>query len=174
MDEACLEEREGSLNAQPPEFTDVVVEDYAPDDRDGCLAVFQTNLPVFFTPDELGLYQSFLNALPGPYLVVRDPDHGVVACGGYALRESGTVADMCWGMVRRDLHGSGIGKALTRARVARIRGDGSVREITLNTSQHTVGFYKTLGFEVLEVLPDGYAPGLDRCEMRLVLAEGGS
>jgi ribosomal protein S18 acetylase RimI-like enzyme len=172
MDEACLEEREGSMNTQLPEFADVIVEDYASDDRDGCLAVFRTNLPVFFTPDELGLYGSFLDALPGPYLVVRDPDHGIVACGGYALRESGTVADMCWGMVRQDLHGLGIGKALTRARVERIMSNGSVQEITLNTSQHTVGFYKRLGFEVVEVLSDGYAPGLDRCDMRLVLTEG--
>ena len=173
MDEACLEVWERSLHTQPPEFTDAIVEDYAPDDRDACLEVFQTNLPVFFTPEELGLYTSFLNALPGPYLVVRDSNHGVVACGGYALRESGAIADMCWGMVRQDLHGLGIGKALTLARVERIRGDGSVREITLNTSQHTVGFYKRLGFEVVEVLPDGYAPGLDRCDMRLVLQEGG-
>jgi hypothetical protein len=111
----------------------VIVEDYAPDDHDGCLEVFQTNQPLFFTPEELDLFRSFLNALPGPYLVVRDPD---------------------------------------RRRVERITRDGSVREITLNTSQHTLGFYQRLGFEVVEVLKDGYAEGLDRCEMRLVLTEG--
>jgi ribosomal protein S18 acetylase RimI-like enzyme len=166
-------EREQPLKTKPPEFSDVIVEEYAPDDRDGCLEVFRTNLPVFFTPEEAEMYASFLDALPGPYLVVRDPDHRIVACGGYAVQESGTVADMCWGMVQRDLHGLGIGNVLTRARVERIRNDGSVREISLNTSQHTVGFYEKLGFEVVEVLADGYAPGLDRYDMRLVLAEGG-
>lgn len=127
---------------------------------------------MFFTPEELDLFRSFLNALPGPYLVVRDPGRRIVGCGGYAFRESGTVADMCWGMVRQDLHGLGIGKTLTGARIERIKRGGSVREITLNTSQHTLGFYQRLGFEVVEVLTDGYAEGLDRCEMRLVLGEG--
>ena len=134
--------------------------------------MFRTNQPLFFTPEELDLYGSFLSALPGPYLVVRGPDGGIVACGGYALRESGTVADMCWGMVRRDLHGLGIGKTLTQARVERITREEAVREITLNTSQHTLGFYQRLGFETVEILADGYAKGLDRCEMRLVLKAG--
>jgi ribosomal protein S18 acetylase RimI-like enzyme len=173
MEEARPRRAEGPLDTQPADLGDLIVEDYSPDDRGGCLEVLRTNQPLFFTPEELDLFRSFLSALPGPYLVVRDPARRIVACGGYALRESGTVADMCWGMVRRDLQGLGIGKTLTRARIERIMRHVSVREITLNTSQHTLGFYQRLGFETLGILTDGYAKGLDRCEMRLVLTGGG-
>jgi hypothetical protein len=31
--------------------------------------------------------------------------------------------------------------------------------------QHTVGFYERLGFRTVRIDPEGYGPGLDRCEM---------
>lgn len=41
--------------------------------------------------------------------------------------------------------------------------------VELDTSQHTRGFYERVGFRVERVVPDGYAPGLDRCDMCLAL-----
>jgi ribosomal protein S18 acetylase RimI-like enzyme len=72
-------------------------------------------------------------------------------------------------MVRRELHGQGLGRALVEIRIERIRADPNVETVLLNTCQHTVGFYERLGFRTLDVTIDGYAPGLDRCEMSLSL-----
>lgn len=136
-------------------------------DTDACLAVFDSNVPDYFTREERELFTAFLLDLPGPYLVL-EMDHGTIgACGGYAFRDDGRVADMCWGMVRRDLHGRQLGRALTESRIEAAEREATVREIALNTSQHTRGFYERLGFRVIEVIGDGYAPGLDRCEMRM-------
>jgi ribosomal protein S18 acetylase RimI-like enzyme len=145
----------------------VTSRDYARNDYEACLEVFDTNVPRFFRPEERVEYAAFLKALPGPYVVLLDGSDRVIACGGYAIREENASADLCWGMVREELHGRGLGKALARLRIARVLKDFEVREIVLNTSQHTVGFYEGLGFQATTVQADGYAPGLDRCEMQL-------
>lgn len=133
------------------------------------MEVFDTNVPDFFLAEERQEYASFLEALPGPYFVLVDDSLGVIGCGGYALKPSTGTADLCWGMVRKELHGRGVGRMLTRLRLNGLAKEPEVREIALNTSQHTEAFYKGLGFRTIEIQADGYGPGLDRCEMRLYL-----
>jgi len=139
-------------------------------DRDACLRIFDSNVPEYFDLSEREEFATFLDALPGPYHVLEAPGEGVVACGGHALRPGEPIADLCWGMVRSDLHGRGLGRALTEARMAAAGRSASVRTIALNTSQRTTGFYERFGFEIIEVVRDGYRPGLDRCEMRMALS----
>ena len=141
---------------------------WRPADRAACLDVFEGNVPGWFRRHERKEFAAFLDALPGPYLVVEATGGPVVACGGWARRQGTATADLCWGMVARPLHGEGLGRLLVEERLRRIRRDGTILEVALNTSQHTVGFYELFGFVVQRVEPDGYAPGLDRCEMRLL------
>lgn len=142
--------------------------DYSPRDREACLAVFDSNVPNFFVPRERAEFAAFLDDLPGPYFVFENED-GVVAAGGYAVNPASATADLCWDMVRGDLHGSGFGRRLVRARLERIRHEGSIRTVTLCTSQHTRGFYERLGFVTSKFEPDGFFPGLDRYDMSLDL-----
>lgn len=142
--------------------------EYEPSDRDACMAVFDTNVPKYFVDAERDEFRRFLSELPGPYLLLED-DRGVVACGGYAFVPEEHRADLCWGMVRQELHNNGIGRQLTEARLQRAIADPRVRVIACNTSQLTTGFYEQLGFVMIERIPDGYSPGLDRCEMRLII-----
>lgn len=149
------------------------VREYTPQDRGPCLAVFDSNVPEYFRDFERESFAAFLDDLPGPYLVIEDDDGAIVGCGGYAVVPETRAADLCWGMVRRSLHGTGLGRLLTDARLDRIRRDPAAEAVALNTSQHTRGFYERRGFVTEKVTPDGFAPGLDRCDMRLVLARGG-
>lgn len=71
-------------------------------------------------------------------------------------------------MVDRARQGQGLGRILTETRLDRQRALAGVASVVIETSQHTQGFYKGLGFAVTKVTPDGFGPGLDRCEMRLV------
>ena len=143
--------------------------DFAAGDTEACLAVFDSNVPEYFHEGERAEFLAFLEALPGPYLVLVDDLGDVVGCGGYARAESPGRADLCWGMVRNDAHRKGMGRALTKARLNRILADPDVREVALNTSQHTTGFYERLGFRTVSVVRDGCGPGLDRCEMRMTV-----
>lgn len=140
---------------------------YVLSDRPSCFDVFDSNVPQYFTESERNEFATFLDSLPGPYLVVEDALGAVVACGGHARADDPGRADLCWGMVRGDLHGRGIGSLLTRARVRAALEDPAVQVIALNTSQHTLDFYRSMGFSLESAETDGYGPGLDRCEMRL-------
>lgn len=130
--------------------------------------MFDSNVPGYFVPEERAGLADFLEALPGPYLVLVDADGRIVACGGYAWVPAEGRADLCWGMVRQELHRTGLGRALTEHRLRAAAADPAVRVIALNTSQHTAGFYERFGFRTVEVVRDGYAAGLHRHEMRLV------
>jgi ribosomal protein S18 acetylase RimI-like enzyme len=145
----------------------VTVRDFSTQDADSCLSVFDSNIPKFFVPAEREEFREFLAALPGPYLVI-EAEARIVACGGWAGSGCEEAA-LCWGMVEGSLHRQGIGRLLTEARLKGIRQSGTISRVLLNTSQHTTAFYERFGFVVVSVVPDGYAPGLDRCEMALDL-----
>ncbi|NNF38715.1 MAG: GNAT family N-acetyltransferase, partial [Gemmatimonadetes bacterium] len=125
---------------------------FTPSDLEACLALFDSNVPDYFQLGERSEFRTFLDDLPGPYVVLRDGDGEVVACGGWAVSENG-VADLCWGMVRGDLHGRGWGRRLTLARLRGIEATPGVRVVELRTSQHTDGFYRTFGFRTVETRP---------------------
>ena len=143
-----------------------IVRPYEPRDRDACLALFDSNTPTFFDETERADFADFLGRRDMPYQVI-ERDGRVVACGGHAVEADGTTAALCWGMVDQALHGVGLGRQLTVARIAAARAAPGVTAMRLDTSQHTEGFYQRFGFVTQAVTPDGFAPGLDRYEMRL-------
>lgn len=152
---------------------DITFRPFAADDFDACLAMFYSNVPTFFAPEERADFCQFLESLnteDRPYLVlVRNGS--VVACGGLALEPEKQRASLAWGMVDRAFHGQGLGTGLTLARLELARAIPGIAELIMDTSQHTHGFYEKFGFTVSKVTPDGFAPGLDRWDMALRLAE---
>lgn len=148
---------------------------YRASDRPACIDLFGTNVPRFFHEDERQDFARFLDTEARHYLVVLEGDH-ILGCGGFGLGDEGRTASLCWGMVRSDRQGQGIGAQLLLARLEAIA-TTSATHVRLATSQHTAGFYQRYGFVVRSIQPDGFAPGLDAVEMRLSLpsksAEGG-
>lgn len=146
---------------------------YRPDDRAACLRAFDSNVPKFFDVAERADFEDYLDSLPershGRYFVAVDAAGAVQGSAGYALNERGDSADFCWAMVRREQHRSGYGRVLLEARLAAIRAEGGVRDVRLSTSQHAAGFYQRFGFVTVRLVPGGFAPGIDRCDMQLPL-----
>jgi len=140
---------------------------YSGDDRDACLSILAGNTPEFFVANDRDDVARFLDNLPGPYFVAEEQGV-IVACGGWAMDEEQTAA-LTWGMVRRDLHRQGIGSRLLRYRIEAIRQDGRARIVRLRTVQLVQGFFAAEGFQVVDVIPNGYGPGFDRVTMRLQL-----
>lgn len=152
------------------------VRDYQDRDRDACLALFDGNTPRFFDTWERARFAAWLDASVHPYVVIeRVTDGGarIVACGGHAIEPDGVTACLCWGMVAQDLHGQGLGQALTQARLDAIAAMPQLTSVTMNTSQHTQGFYARFGFAAVKVTPDGIGPGLDQWDMVLPLPAQG-
>jgi hypothetical protein len=145
----------------------VQLEPYRPEHRGECLTLFDSNVPRFFRAEERGEFEAFLDAPPGPYLVGL-ADGGVIAAGGYAEDRRGAgVWLLCWGMVAAPLHQQGFGRTLLDARLRALSEKAGFREVRVNTSQHTSGFFGRFGFVVTEIESDGFGPGLHRYAMSL-------
>lgn len=141
---------------------------YQPADLEACLRLFDGNTPHFFDPSERELFIGYLGRSTAPFFVI-ERNGAIVACGGYAIEPDGATASLTWGMVERTLHGQGIGQQLTAKRLDAIRTLAQLRQVQINTSQHTQRFYARFGFETIKVTPDGYGPGIDRWDMLLPL-----
>lgn len=138
-------------------------------DFDACLALFDSNVPTYFSELERQDFIDFLLDLPGPYLVVESSDNEIVACGGFAFVQESHSADLCWGMVKQAHHKQGLGLALLNARLNRIKQHPATTHVNLNTCQKTQEFYQRVGFVTHNTIQDGFAPGLHRYDMTLSL-----
>jgi GNAT superfamily N-acetyltransferase len=132
-----------------------------------CLGIFRSNTPLYFAETELESFMHYLKA-PETYFVVTDEDQ-VIACGGVSVR--GEQAALVWGMVARSRQRQGVGAFLLQARLAYIaKHHPTVRQITLQTTQHAQGFYEKFGFVTQTVTWNAYAPQLHRYDMALTVA----
>jgi N-acetylglutamate synthase-like GNAT family acetyltransferase len=131
-----------------------------------CLAIFDSNTPLYFTQEERVEFEAYLNqpARQQDYFVVLDGSR-VVGCGGFALEP--TQARLCWGMVLRSCHKQGIGRRLLEYRLRQISLMNPKPVIGIDTSQHTSDFFKHFGFEVSETIENGYGQGLHKVMMQL-------
>jgi len=147
-----------------------IIRAYTEADQKGCLEVFDSNLPKYFSIEERQDFATFLKQPSCVYLVMEQSGE-VVGCGGYYVNRENREAGLCWGLVHRRFHGTGLGKRLALERLERILRQPEVGFIRLDTSQHTFGFFEKLGFVTENITPNGYWDGLDRYDMRLRLDE---
>ena len=142
---------------------------YRPSDLDAVIAIFRSNIPKYFGPEEEPGLREFLAAMRSDEYYVIEIDDEIVGAGGIALNDDDTVS-LCWGMVREDRLGTGLGRKLTEFRIAASREKFGDRAMVTSTSQHTEGFYEMFGFRTVEHTPDGFGPGIDTCKMRLYIS----
>jgi GNAT superfamily N-acetyltransferase len=148
---------------------------YEEQDRDACLAAFDSNVPLFFSVHEREMFVSFLDRLPGRYAVVCDDSGAVVGCGGLAptpTNEDPSIANFTWGMVHAAEHGKGYGRALVEGRLAWLSEMPEIGRVRMDTSHKTEKFYEKMGFHTLRRIPGFYREGLDRCDMEMVVQHG--
>lgn len=143
---------------------------YTADDRAACLALFDSNVPKSFAPEERADFIELLDDLGGPYLLIEDADGALLACGGFERdRKDASVAALCWGMVRQDRHGQRLGERLLRERLDLIATDPAFRTVAIETTPMSRGFFERFGFVATKVVPDGFVAGYDLVEMKLRL-----
>jgi predicted GNAT family N-acyltransferase len=143
---------------------------YTPDDFDACCGIFLSNVPPFFTREELPGYQDYLRGnAAGHYWCLRAAPGGpALACGGI-WRPSNDEGRLCFGLVRADWHRQGLGTLLLAYRLQKLLEEPGLKSITLDTSQHTAEFFARFGFTVQNSIDDHYAPGLHRRDMTLLV-----
>ena len=141
------------------------VRPYTANDLAACLRLFDSNRPQYFTADERGQFEAFLEPGLGSYYVLEN-EGDLLGCGGFTAGQEAGLVSLTWGIVRHDLHGSGLGKFLLFYRLREIGKLAGITMVRLETAPQTAGFFeKAGGFRVMKHEPDGYGPGLDRVTM---------
>lgn len=145
-----------------------VLRNYTPADRSACLAVFDSNVPRYFSARERPEFAAFIDSAACPYFVIES-DGRIAGCGGYGVRSPHEPADLCWGMIAAEQQGHRLGELLLLGRLKEIAEDASIEAVRLVTSHLTDGFFGKYGFRELGRKPEGIAEGLDEVSMRLDL-----
>jgi tetratricopeptide (TPR) repeat protein len=163
-----LEHRVEPLPPQGPNGR-TIVRDYTRNDRAACLALFDCNVPPFYSPTDRPEYERYLDNMPGPYVVIED-EGVVVACGGFARSsDEANGVSLTWGMVARDRQKSGFGQLLLLERLRRIARSDREPLVVNNTNQRAAGFFERFGFKTVKIVKDYTAPGFDLHKMHMPL-----
>ncbi len=154
----------------------MTIRPYQSTDFDACIALFKSNMPQFFLPEELPDYtrqlEKYKDGMPykgestEAYFIVEE-DGAMVACGGVYMEMHNNLAGMVWGMVDNGLHRKGIGRQFLLYRIDYIREHCPACKIRLDTTQHSRPFFEKYGFEVVKYTENGYGEGMHRYDMVL-------
>ncbi len=149
----------------------VATRPYAEADRAAVLAIFESNLPEYFSLSDHDWLEKTLDEPDGPSFLVT-LNGTPAAFGGYELWDDYNKALLFWGMVARDYHGAGLGKLLLFERLLHIATAARppTRYVTVDTSPMISPFFEHCGFELTSVWPEGYRSGATMHELRYDLS----
>jgi len=138
---------------------------YKKEHRDSCIEVFKTNIGKYFDEGELKGFIDFLdfNVYSTQYFVVLLDGISVIGCGGYYLNSE--VVRLVDGMIDKSSHKTGPGLLLLEYRLTKAKAEYPGRNIGIDTSQHTEGFFEKYGFKTTESVKDFYGVGIDKVSM---------
>lgn len=140
---------------------------YLVSDRAACVGLFEGNVPAYFGEHEKDDFLRCIDQEIDPYFVLEDGRGQLAGYGGYAVHPAmPATAGLTWGMIRRDLHGQGLGRCLLTGRLERIRAEGRFTEVRIETTPMSRGFAR-FGFLPIRTQSNGFGRGYDLVEMSL-------
>jgi ribosomal-protein-alanine N-acetyltransferase len=142
----------------------IAIEQYTPAHREAVIALLRLNTPDYFAPAEEADFIHYLAHEIEEYFIVRW-NGNIMGCGGINFKEDGKTGVISWDMIHPEMHGKGLGGALTQYRIRRLLDVHHVEEIIVRTTQLSYRFYEKQGFRLQEVAKDYWAPGYDLYRM---------
>lgn len=137
---------------------------YTPSDKEKIIALLRLNTPQFFSPIEEADLSDYVEHHAEHYYVV-EIDSIIVGCGGINLVGDGITAKISWDIIHPTTQGKGIGSALTKFRIQKIKEMEGIKVIAVRTSQMAYQYYAKFGFELKEIVKDYWADGFDLYDM---------
>lgn len=153
----------------------VKVRSYQKSDKHGCMEAFKSNVPLYFTHEEISQFEMFLdnflirsmtekNYIQTFYYVVEQ-NKKIIGCGGFGDKEGTSNITLAWGLIHKDVHKQGFGEKLLAHRLNEIQKLYPGAPVLIDTTQFSYPFFEKFGFETTKITKDFYAPGMDRYDM---------
>lgn len=146
------------------------IRNYLPSDKENVMAVFDSNCPAYFAPEERVLLENYLDHELEIYAVIESDDR-IIGNGGVntEITEEGRNGIISWGMIHPDFHGMKIGSKLLEWRIEQLKQLPDLQKIIVRTSQLVAPFYAKHGFELKLQKKDFWAKGFDLYQMEIHL-----
>lgn len=141
------------------------IREYLPSDKDACLDIFESNIPLYFNKNEKPLFIEWLDKTDREAYYVLINNSKIIGCGGTYYDESKKIAGLAWGMIHQKHHKNGHGFTLTKFRLEKLLIQHPNVVHRIETSQHTKLFYEKFGFKTIVFFKDGFGKGLDKYDM---------
>jgi len=138
----------------------MIIRRYKDADKERLIELLRLNTPQYFSPNEEKDLLYYLNNHAGNHYVV-EVDGQVMGCGGFNLAEGGELAKLSWDIFHPQSQGKGLGRALTKFRIQKIKEIQGTKIISVRTSQLVYKFYEKFGLEIREVVKDYWDVGFD-------------
>ena len=143
----------------------MTIEKYKLTDKNDCIEVFKSNIPDFFSPQELTDFKNWLYKNDCPDFYVLKKNRQTIGFGGFYF-ENGQ-ARLVYGIIDRQHQKMGHGKFLTDYRIKKIREKNTQIPIGLETTQLTDKYFEKFGFKTVEIIPNHYYDKFDKYEMMI-------
>ncbi|WP_447635384.1 GNAT family N-acetyltransferase [Flavobacterium microcysteis] len=138
----------------------MIIREYTVSDKPRLVELLKLNTPEFFSPNEEKDLLYYLDNEADNYFVLVMEDK-VVGCGGFNLTEDGKTAKISWDIFDPNCQGKGLGSALTRFRIEKIKENKEIKTLSVRTSQLVYPFYEKFGLKLREVVKDYWDEGFD-------------
>jgi ribosomal protein S18 acetylase RimI-like enzyme len=150
---------------------EIQIKEYSKSDRTGCINAFKTNVPTYFTNEEIQDFEAFLTRLENVdykarYFVVHF-DNEIIGAGGFGDKDNDGVMSLAWGFIHKKFHKKGYGEKLLLHRIEEIKRQGTKFPIIIDTTQYSYGFFEKYGFKITKITNDYYEKGMHRYDMAL-------
>lgn len=154
---------------------EVEIREYKESDKVGCMEAFKSNVPLFFTNEEINDFDSFLDRIiqqevlkdlpKTTYYYVVISDGKVIGSGGFGFYNGAKDISLAWGLIHNDFHKKGLGEKLLSYRLEQIKVLFPKELLILDTSQHSFTFFEKFGFVTKKITLDFYTEGMHRYDM---------
>lgn len=152
---------------------EATIRKYSKTDKNDCIEAFKSNVPYYFTNEEIKDFESFLmrieNGSDNAHFYVGDCNQKIIGCGGFGDRDNIGVYSLAWGFIHKDFHKKGFGEKLLLYRIEKIKQLKPEFPVIIDTTQYSFKFFEKYGFQTTKVTNDYYAIGMHRHDMSLKL-----
>ena len=129
-------------------------------DTERLLQLLRLNTPQYFSPNEEEDLTYYLENKADNYFVL-EIEGVIMGCGGFNLTNDKATGKISWDIFHPESQGKGLGTALTRYRIQKMKEIETVKTISVRTSQLVYKFYEKFGLEIREIVKDYWDAGFD-------------
>ena len=143
---------------------ETTIREYQPTDKNAVIDLIRQNTPAYFAQEEEADFSNYLDSERELYFVLLF-NNEIVGCGGINFTEDKTCGKISWDIIHPQHQGKSLGTQLLKYRIEKLKSVGSIRKITVRTSQLVYKFYEKQGFTLKEIKKNYWAKGFDMYNM---------